>query len=209
MSKLPTLAELHHDITAADKNDKLNLLLNQDPPAKWVKRNPYAGNTAYLPIDKIELLLTRIFQHWKIEVLREGQMFNSVYVTVRLHYKNPLTNEWMYHDGTGAVGVQTDAGKSASDLGAIKQNAIMMALPAAKSYAVKDAAENIGRLFGSNLNRRDTVAFSGSYVDQEKKRALDWLQQTPPPTPEQIKALWAMPSNERFKQDADFADFLI
>lgn len=209
MSKLPTLAELHHDITAADKNDKLNLLLNQDPPAKWVKRNPYAGNTAYLPIDKIELLLTRIFQHWKIEVLREGQMFNSVYVTVRLHYKNPLTNEWMYHDGTGAVGVQTDAGKSASDLGAIKQNAIMMALPAAKSYAVKDAAENIGRLFGSNLNRRDTVAFSGSYVDQEKKRALDWLQQTPPPTPEQIKAFWNMPTNERFKQDADFADFLI
>jgi len=209
MNKLPTLAELHHDITAADKNDKLNLLLNQDPPAKWVKRNPYAGNTAYLPIDKIELLLTRIFQHWKIEVLREGQMFNSVYVTVRLHYKNPLTNEWMYHDGTGAVGVQTDAGKTASDLGAIKQNAIMMALPAAKSYAVKDAAENIGRLFGSNLNRRDTVAFSGSYVDQEKKRALDWLQQTPPPTPEQIKSFWAMPSNERFKQDADFADFLI
>jgi len=33
----------------------------------------------------------------------------------------------------------------------------MKALPAAESYAIKDAAEKLGQIFGSNLNRKDTV----------------------------------------------------
>jgi len=91
-------------------------------------------------------------------------LFNSVYVAVRLHYRNPLTGEWLSHDGLGAVGVQTDAGAKASDLTAIKQDAIMKALPAAESYAVKDAAEKIGAIFGKDLNRRDVAVFNkGSY----------------------------------------------
>ncbi len=177
VKELPTLTDLHHDLEVAYKNDKLNLLLNQPCPAKWIKahptvkkkiRNPDGQEISvpaeYLPIDKVEYLLTRIFQVWKVEILREGQMFNSVYVTVRLHYINPVTGEWEFHDGIGAVGVQTDAGKSASDLGAIKQAAIMMALPAAESYAVKDAAEKLGTIFGSNLNRKDAIGFeNGAY----------------------------------------------
>lgn len=207
MSKLPTLADLHHDVEVAFKNDQFNLLVNTEPPASWVKVNPYAGNTKYLPIDKVEMLMTKIFQHWKVEVLREGALFNSVYCTVRLHYKHPLSGEWMSHDGVGAVGVQTDAGAAASNVGAIKQNAIMMALPAAKSYAIKDAAENIGRIFGSNLNRKDVLPFSTSYVDQEKKRALEWFEKANP-TPDQVAQFWAAERNERFKQDEDFNQYI-
>jgi hypothetical protein len=108
---------------------------------------------------------------------------------VRLHYLNPTTGQWQYHDGVGAVGVQTNAGASASDLSAIKQDAIMKALPAAKSYAVKDAAENLGSIFGANLNRKDIVPFSGAYTPQEaviKQRALAWLN-SGNATPEQVK----------------------
>lgn len=160
---LPTLADLHHDREVAFKNDQLNLLLNQPVPEKWVKDHPFAKNVKYIPIEKVEYLLTRIFQEWKVEVLSEGVMFQSVYVKVRLHYKNPISGEWSFHDGLGAVGVQTDAGKSASDLAAIKQDAIMKALPAAESYAIKDAAEKLGELFGKNLNRKETMAFTAAY----------------------------------------------
>lgn len=160
---LPTLAELHHDVGVAFKNDQLNLLLNQPPPDSWIKDHPFAKNVKYLPIDKVELMLTRIFQVWKVEILREGALFNSVYVTIRLHYLNPISGEMEFHDGVGAVGVQTDKGESASNLAAIKQDAIMKALPAAVSYAIKDAAEHLGDLFGRNLNRKDTIAFNGSY----------------------------------------------
>jgi hypothetical protein len=71
------------------------------------------------------------------------------------------------------VGVQTDAGKSAADLGAIKQDAVMKALPAAESYAIKDAAEKLGILFGKNLNRKDTIGFAGAYSKDEKAPAED------------------------------------
>lgn len=174
---LPTMADLHHDPVMAFKNDQLNLLLNQPVPVKWQRDHPTAKKKndqgqqvpmVYIPIDKIEFLLTRIFQEWHAEILREGVMFQSVYVTVRLHYRNPISGDWHFHDGVGAVAVQTDAGKPASDLAAIKSAAIMMALPAAKSYAIKDAAENLGILFGKDLNRKDTFGFVGLYSDKDE-----------------------------------------
>ncbi len=163
---LPKLEDLHHDLQIAFKQDQLNLLLNQPVPNTWIKEHPFAKNVRYIPIEKIEFLLTKIFQNWRVEILSEGQLFNSVYCKVRLHYQNPLTGDWSFHDGIGAVGVQTDAGKSASDLGAIKQDAIMKALPAAESYAIKDAAEKLGELFGKNLNRKETLAFQGAYENR-------------------------------------------
>lgn len=163
---LPTLADLHHDVSIAFKQDQLNLLLNQPVPTTWIKDHPYAKGVKYIPIEKVEFLLTRIFQEWRVEILSEGQLFNSVYCKVRLHYKNPLNGEWSYHDGIGAVDVQTAKGESAADLSKIVANAVMKALPAAESYAIKDAAEKLGELFGKNLNRKDTMAFSGAYMNE-------------------------------------------
>ena len=34
-------------------------------------------------------------------------LLNCVEVTVRIHYKEPITGEWMYHDGVGASEIQT------------------------------------------------------------------------------------------------------
>ena len=171
--QLPTLKDLHHDESVAFKNDQLNLLLNQPTPKKWIKDHPFAKSVKYIPIDKVEFLLTRIFQEWKVEIISYSALFNSVSCHIRLHYKNPISGEWSFHDGVGAVGVQTDAGKSAADLGAIKQDAVMKALPAAESYAIKDAAEKLGILFGKNLNRKDTIGFAGAYSKDEKAPAED------------------------------------
>lgn len=165
ITKLPSLRELSMAPEMAFKEDQFNALLNSDPPSEWVKEHPFAKDksgkpTKYLPIDKVEFLLTKIFQIWQVEILREGVLFNSVYVAVRLHYRHPISLEMLYHDGLGAVGVQTDAGEKASNMSAIKQDAIMKALPSAESYAVKDAAEKFGRLFGKDLNRRDVAHFT-------------------------------------------------
>lgn len=170
--QLPTLQELHHDIDLAVKNDGLSTILNGEPKASWVKTNPYANNTKYLPIEKVEYLLARIFQRTRIEVLKTEQLFNAIAVTVRVHYVDPVSGEWDFHDGVGAVGVQTDAGKSASDLNAIKQNAVQMGLPAAKSYAIKDACEHLGKLFGRDLNRKETLPFEGSYNITDQAQAI-------------------------------------
>jgi hypothetical protein len=174
---LPKIQDLHNDLQEAFKTDQLNLLLNQPPKKEWVKDHPFAKNVKYLPIDKVEFMLTKIFGEWRVEILSEGQMFNSVYVKVRLHYKRPTDGEWSFHDGLGAVGVQTDKGSSASDLSAIKQDAIMKALPAAESYAIKDAAEKLGVLFGKDLNRKETMAYEASFTEVNEKMLYELLEE--------------------------------
>lgn len=166
MTNLPTLAELHYDVQAAFKNDQLTCLLNQPPHQDWLKKHPMTKGD-YLPIDKIEFMLSRIWQKWYVQVLSYQVIFQSVAVHVRLHYYNPYgeVGEWQYQDGLGACPVQTDAGKSPADLAAIKNAAVQMALPAAESYAIKDACEKMGTLFGKDLNRKDTVMFAGAFND--------------------------------------------
>jgi hypothetical protein len=158
---LPTTSELYSDnLEIAFKNDQFNLLLNQPPKADWIKQNKYANNSNYIPIGIVETLLQKIFKRFRVEVLREGTMFNSVYVTIRLHYWNGTDNTWQFHDGVGAVQLQTKQGSSPAQLENINNNAVMMALPMAKSYAIKDACEHIGKIFGRDINRQDVMAFS-------------------------------------------------
>lgn len=172
---LPTLNELSMQPEDAFKNDAFKMLVNHPPKAEWVKTNKFANNSSYMPIDKVEILLDTIFQMWEVHVLNITTMFNSVCVTVRLRYKHPVTGEWMSHDGVGAKGVQVDSGCKASDMAAIKENAVTMALPIAKSYAIKDAADHLGKIFGRDLNRKDVVDFSPAYAKSlkvEKKKEV-------------------------------------
>ena len=157
------------DLTTFIASDEFLQVVNQEPPKQFIKEHPIAKGVKYVPIDKVEMMLTKIFQQWYVEVLREGQLLNAVYVTIRLHYRHPVTGEMNHQDGVGAMQIQVDQGKNASDLGAIKSNAIMLGLPAAKSYAIKDAAEHIGKVFGRDLNRKDTMAFVPSYATKQAK----------------------------------------
>jgi hypothetical protein len=168
---LPTLADLTGDIEIAYKNDQLNLLLNQSPPAQWVKTHPFIKGYKYLPIDKVELLLRKIFKEYRIEITGQGTAFNGVYVTVRVHFRSPITSEWLYYDGIGAAQLQTKKDTSPADLANINNGAISMAFPIAKTIAIKDACDHFGSLFGANLNRKDVVEFTPekSVLDNFKK----------------------------------------
>jgi len=158
-TNLPTLADLTQDIEIAYKNDRLNLLLNQQPPAKWVKEHPFIRGYKYLPIDKVEYLLTRIFKTYEIEITGQGTAFNGVWVTVRLKVINPTNGQLMQFDGIGATQLQTKKDTSPADLQNINNGALSMAFPIAKTLAVKDAADHIGKLFGADLNRKDTLDY--------------------------------------------------
>jgi hypothetical protein len=160
INKLPTLQELYAEPEQALKTDHLAVILNQQPPASWIKTHPFIKGYNYLPIDKIEFLLKRIFKRYRIEILREGTSFNGVYVVVRVHYLHPVTNEWDFHDGIGAVQLQTAKGTSPADLININNGALSMAYPIAKTIAIKDACDHFGTTFGSDLNRKDTIQYS-------------------------------------------------
>lgn len=154
------------------KRDQFLQVVNMNPPKEWIKDHPFAKGVKYIPIERVELLLTRIFQEWRVEIRREGQLANSLFVTVRLHYRDPIEGEWQWQDGTGAAPIKTDKGANASDMGAIKNDAVMTGLPAAESFAVKDAAEKIGRLFGKDINRKDVAGFTPSYDTKSAKQRI-------------------------------------
>ena len=185
-TKIPKLADIYQEsgnLEEAFKNDMWLHLLSQKPPESWVREHPYAKDDKgkpikYLPIDKVEYLLKKIFKRYRIEVVSYAPLFNSVTCHVRVHYINPVNGEWDHQDGVGAAGVQVDKGSRASDMSAIKKEAVMMALPSAKSYAIKDALENLGEIFGANLNRKDAIGYvpDEEIISREEKRRQKLIQ---------------------------------
>jgi hypothetical protein len=167
--------------------EQLNVILSTPPPATWVKQHPFIKGYNYLPIDKVEYLLRRCFKKYQIEVIKTAQLFNAIEVTVRVHYLNPATNEMMYHDGVGAQELQTKQGTGNlnMDMSNVNKGSVMMALPIAKSIAIKDACDHFGDLFGANLNRKDIVQFTGDtellsaesvHNSKEKERVIKHIE---------------------------------
>lgn len=185
---LPTPAELFSDnLELAYKTDQLNTLLNTEPPAKWIKVHPHIPNYRYIPIDKIEYLLRKIFKSYNIEVLREGSTFDGVYVVVRVHYLNPVTGIKEFHDGIGACPLQLrarteqekkDGQKVVFCVENINKGAISMAYPIAKTIGLKDATDHFGKLFGCDLNRKDTIPFEQdkSIVEKTKEKEIERIK---------------------------------
>jgi len=160
-NKLPTIAELYKSdkLLPRQKDSVFQQLVNQTPKKDWIKYHPIFKRVQYLPIERVEWLLTNIFVNWYVEIKDTKVLANSILTTIRLHYQNPITDKWQHQDGLGASPLQTSKGSGAIDFNQIKSDAVMKAAPASKSFAVKDAAEQVGRLFGRDLNRADNISY--------------------------------------------------
>jgi hypothetical protein len=166
-NQLVTVDELYGEVEVASKHNELNKLLNLRPKAEWLKHHPLVKikkdnveiPLPYMPIERVEYLLTSIFIRWRVEVKNVQVIANSVVVTVRLWYRDPITGEWDWQEGVGAAPIQTDKGASATDFSKVKSSAVQMAAPAAKSFAIKDAAECLGKIFGKDLTRPDEISY--------------------------------------------------
>lgn len=171
--KLPSLQQIYSDdaLTPLQKDSALQVILNSQPDPRWLKDHPTArkkmvidGRDAYvpikfIPIERVEWLLTVLFLRWRVEVIDSKLVANSVQVTVRLHYFDHALGEWNWTDGIGAQPLQIDSGSGAIEFNKMKSNAVQMAAPAAKSYAIKDAAETLGKIFGKDMNRAEVISY--------------------------------------------------
>ena len=181
---LPSLQDLYKgDLETLKNQNDLNILLNHEPPEKWLKPHPTAkkkvnGKTVpidYLPIERVEYLLTSIFINWRVEIKNIQTIANSVVITVTVWYRNPVTGEMDCQDGVGAAPIQTKSGASATDFTQVLNDGVMKAAPAAKSYAIKDAAEQLGKMFGKDLNRTDEIMYdtmAKKFDETEKYRNM-------------------------------------
>jgi hypothetical protein len=162
------------------KEPYINLMVKGDENILWPGKPLYFSKTSgttsgvkYIPIGIIEYLLTRIFSKWRVEIKESKLLANSVQVTVRLHFLDPVSGEWDWQDGIGASPLQTDKGAGAIEFDKIKNGAVMMAAPAAESYAIKDAAEKLGKLFGKDLNRKDVIGYNSLLAVNESRESKE------------------------------------
>jgi hypothetical protein len=196
-----------HSLETMAAIDNFNMAINVEPPREWILEHPtiqvtvdykkdqtgkYELNSRgekiaikaplqYIPIDKQRLLGKRFFGIVEVEIKGVYQHFQSEVVIVRLHYRHPILREKLFMDGIGGMGVQTDAGFSASDLTKIKFDGVMKAAPSAASYAEKNAYDKLGRIFGGEI-QKNAIRFNQNiamFSDEVFK-----------PTIEQIKALF-------------------
>lgn len=146
-----------------DRVAKFNTVLNGETPEEWIKVLP--GTTVkYVPIQRLEWLMTSIFGQFKYEVKSILVINDSISVVVRVHYYNPVLDVWEWADGVGAAPLMATEGEMA----------VVLALPAAKSFAVKDAVEPLGKLFGKDLNRADQIAYDN--LEKKKKDSTEFTK---------------------------------
>jgi hypothetical protein len=160
-NSVPTLSEKDGITEKRNKLIAFKKILQKNPPQALVRQHE---NYLYLPIEYYEALFrTLYFGQFQIVVTNVQQIFNEICVTVDLKLLHPVTGEWLTYSGVGSSQIMQNAGTKVADFAANKKpNALQTCLPKAKSEAVKNAAKQLGPIFGSRLNRRVE-----DFLDQE------------------------------------------
>lgn len=169
---IPTLKDLVSENDESIKLNNLMVLLNQDPPKNWLKDHPMVIGYKYIPIERVEWLLTRIFTKWWVEILDTKIIANSAVVTVRLFVINPLNGETWHNDGVGCSPIQTDKGAGATEFDKVKSDGVMKAMPSAESYAIKDAADKFGKIFGKDTGRKLSMDYNSFIKEPTTKKDI-------------------------------------
>jgi len=136
-------------------------LMNHKPNRSAIKTNKFANNAQYLPIEYYEMKLDEIFLGlWRSRCIGEGArvMGNAIIYDIEVDFFHPIYKQWLTRAGTGAVEIQLDA-----ETKLVKGKALQKNAPAAKAEAFKNACKSIGRLFGRDLNRKDSKDFTFIY----------------------------------------------
>jgi len=120
--------------------NQLETVLSWSPKQEWVEKLEELNGYRYIPIDKIEWLLTRLFTKYSLKITHVVSDDKRCIVAVELSYL--IGDTWHIRAGVGCCDVSG-------------QHTSATAFPTAKSIAVRDAAEMIGNIFGANLNRKN------------------------------------------------------
>jgi len=135
-----TLETLYNGVGFIKEIENLDDILNSEPKKEWLKTHEQISKYKYLPVQKVEFLLHRLFKgvHFEIRHLIKD---NDCSVSVRVHYED-RDGKLMFQDGIASCQIN-------------KLQPSEMAFPKAKSIAIINAARSMGRIFGRDLNRND------------------------------------------------------
>jgi hypothetical protein len=143
-----TLEKLYNGVGFIKGVENLDEILNSEPKKEWLKEHPQVRGFMYLPIERVEFLLTRLYDNIKIEIRSVISAENRAVVTVRVNY-----GDGMFHDGVGSAQIS-------------KTQPAEMSFPLAKSLAIKDSCDFFGKIFGKDLNRNEVSIVTTPVIDE-------------------------------------------
>lgn len=150
--------------------------LNRKPDSNDVLINDKANNTKYVPISKIESLLDELFLGlWETDNFQYQQIVNEVVGSITLKVYHPILKIWIKRTGAASVMITQQSGAKISDLDKKQKNAMEMAFPHLKADCLSNAAKSLGKLFGRDLNRKDSSIGSMGKIITELSNTYDQL----------------------------------
>lgn len=156
--------------------------LNLHPSKDDIKQNKFADNSEYIPIGIIENKLDETYSGlWSVVGVKTERIDNSIVVQLQLRVYHPVAKCWLTRYGVGAVPVQLNKGEKILSPESIKSDAYKKGVGAAKSYALRNAAQSLGVIFGRNLNRADVDEYEplteqANRYSEAKAEALELLE---------------------------------
>lgn len=146
------LSKIVTDLDIKINIQSFNQLLNTDPKQEWIKKHPVDSKILYIPVDRVKLMLFQIFQGYNWSIKSTSIMANSVVIYGTLTVEHPITGKQWSVDGIGAVPIELEKEAHPTDFTKIKSKSLHKNVPAAESFALKNAAAKFGALFGGGLN---------------------------------------------------------
>jgi hypothetical protein len=132
------------------KEKTLLQVLNEEPNPKIIKTYEGKDGAKYIPIGILQTMLDEVFDgywSWESKIQLTDK---TVAVSGNLHYTYANENFKEYiaevRSGVGAVSLKGDPN---------------MLVPIAEAFAFKNACKKIGKRFGADLNREETLEYRG------------------------------------------------
>jgi hypothetical protein len=133
--------------------DEFNALLNTEPDPTLI----HTGDEGYqsLPIAFVEDNLRNFYEGYvQYEINSTRLLGTAIQKDIRIKVFHPIKKEWFNYDGSAAVCLENiTQGKYADTVTVVKAKDESMADAICYSKAILKAAQRIGVVFGSNLNR--------------------------------------------------------
>lgn len=160
------------------------ILLNAEPNQAELGTTP-DGKAKTLPISFIETTLDELyFGQWSTENFVYQLVANEVIGSLELVVTHPITGQMVRRTGAASIQITVDAvpeeikndrqqkNRWALDPSNKKSNALDMSFPKLKAECTKNAAQSLGRIFGRDLNRKQSDKFQATQVGSVKSAQM-------------------------------------
>lgn len=155
MGQVANINEESREMEKRVKLQNFSKLLNKDPNPEEVRVNQHAGNSMYLPISYVEMLLDEMFFGlWETRDFRYQVIANEIIGSIVLRVFHPTAGEWIERTGASATMIRQTKGAGLTEYDKKIHNALEMDFPHLKADCLVNAAKSLGKAFGRDLNRK-------------------------------------------------------